>query len=147
MNKEITKIIEQFERVFNEYQDLRRQPIEFDKETTLYRSELHMIEAIGNYENINVTKLSKLLGITKGAVSQCLDKLLKKQMVFKNPSPLTDNEVVLTLTEKGKVVFEAHNTYHKKMYEDFDNILKKYSKEAQHALINLLAQLENYLKQ
>lgn len=146
MNTEIEIIMGQFERIFNKYEALRRQPIQYDENTVIYRSELHMIEVVGNYKNINITNLAKVLGITRGGASQGIDKLCKKQMIFKEPSPLTDNEVVLTLTERGKRAFESHKDYHKKMYGDFELILDKYPKETCKALTSILIDLENYLK-
>lgn len=68
-----------------------------------------MIEAVGNYKDINITKLANVLGITRGGASQGIDKLCKKQMILKKPSPLTDNEVVLTLTERGNKAFYCRN--------------------------------------
>lgn len=146
MNTEVEKIVGQFERIFNKYQALRKQPIQYDKNIVLYRSELHMIEVVGNYKDINITKLANMLGITRGGASQGIDKLCKKQMVLKSPSPLTENEVVLTLTKMGKMVFESHNAYHKKMYEDFEMILDKYPKEIYRVLVNILTEFEGYLK-
>lgn len=134
MNTEVEIIMGQFERIFNEYEALRKQPIKYDENTVLYRSELHMIEVVGNYKDINITKLAKIFGITRGGASQGIDKLCKKQMILKKPSPLTDNEVVLTLTERGNKAFESHKEYNKKMYEDFEIILNKYPKETCKAL-------------
>lgn len=145
MVNKVENIFEQAERIFNKYQTLRKKPIPFDKDIVLYRSELHTIEVIGNNPNINVTTLAHQLGITKGAVSQCLDKLCKKQMVIKRPSPLTDNEVVLTLTERGKKVYESHEAFHKKMYSDFEDIFQKYSPETRDAVSDLLSYFERYL--
>jgi DNA-binding MarR family transcriptional regulator len=145
MVNEVENIFEQAERIFNKYQALRKKPITFDKDIVLYRSELHTIEVIGNTPNINVTNLAHQLGITKGAVSQCLDKLCKKQMVTRKPSPLTDNEVALTLTERGKDVYESHESFHKKMYSDFEEILKKYPAATRKAVSDLLSYFEHYL--
>lgn len=146
MSTEVEIIMGQFERIFNKYEALRKQPIQYDENTVLYRSELHMIEVVGNYKDINITKLANVLGITRGGASQGIDKLCKKQMIIKKTSPLTDNEVVLTLTERGKRVFESHKEYHKKMYEDFEEILDKYPKETCKALTSILTDLESYLK-
>lgn len=146
MNTEIEIIMGQFERIFNKYEALRKQPIQYDENTVIYRSELHMIEVVGSYKNINITNLAKVLGITRGGASQGIDKLCKKQMILKESSPLTDNEVVLTLTERGKRAFESHKDYHKKMYADFELILDKYPKQTCKALTSILTDLENYLK-
>lgn len=82
MNTEVEIIMGQFERIFNEYEALRKQPIKYDENTVLYRSELHMIEVVGNYKDINITKLAKIFGITRGGASQGIDKLCKKQIYY-----------------------------------------------------------------
>ena len=63
---------------------------------------------IGRNNKINVTELAEYLGITKGAVSQMVDKLIKKGMVNKEMVSDTENEVALELTEKGKIVCKGH---------------------------------------
>lgn len=145
MDYDIETIAGQFERIFNRYQALRRHPVPFDETTVLYRSELHLMDAIRMQENINVTKLSKSLGITKGAVSQFIEKLCKKDMVIKSPSPLTENEVILTLTDRGQRALKEHEAYHKSMYAAFDSILEQYPPETGRAVSELLACFETYL--
>ena len=46
MNTEVEIIMGQFERIFNEYEALWKQPIKYNENTVLYRSELHMIEVV-----------------------------------------------------------------------------------------------------
>ena len=62
-----------------------------------------MIETIGSYETITTTKLAEKLGITKGAVSQITRKLLEKNLIMKIPSGEKVNEVLILLTDKGRI--------------------------------------------
>lgn len=146
MNHEVETIAEQFERIFNRYQALRRRPVQIDNNTELYRSELHIIQAIGMHENINVTRLAGLMGITKGAVSQFAAKLIQKDMIVKRTSPFTDNEVILTLTGRGRTVFDTHQAYHRKMFAELESILDRYPPEVPKAITGLLDCYESYLQ-
>ena len=81
--KILGEIMEQFIRIVNKFNRFEKVPMDFGVEEMLYPSEIHTIEAIGNNSRINVSQLAELLGITKGAVSQMINKLVRKQFVKK----------------------------------------------------------------
>ncbi len=49
----------------------------------IYPSEISVIEQIGREPGINVTRLAACLGVTKGAVSQAVGKLVRKGLLRK----------------------------------------------------------------
>ena len=63
--------------------ELENRPWHFGTSETLYRSEMFLIELIGEQEGISVTDAAHHLGITKGAVSQTLKKLDVKGLMEK----------------------------------------------------------------
>ncbi len=85
----------------------------------LYSAEVHMIEMIGSYEKNTTTKLAEKLGITKGAVSQITRKLLEKNLIEKIPS----NEIFISLTDKGRIVYSYHRGMHEDMLKKIDSVL------------------------
>ena len=117
--KILAEIMEQFVRIVNKFNRFEKVPMDFGVEEILYPSEIHTIEAIGNNANINVTQLAELLGITKGAVSQMVNKLVRKQFVEKIKLPPGGKEIFLELTPKGKKAFKGHEKFHKDMVLDF----------------------------
>lgn len=115
------QLINSFERVMNKYIESEKKPKSYGTEYLLYRSEVHMIDAIGSNNNINVTKLAQILGITKGAVSKKIDKLIEKNFIEKEFLKGNEKEIRLKLTPEGKKIFKGHNEYH----EDFYKMLEK----------------------
>lgn len=146
MSKRInTELIHRFERIMNKYNKSEKKPKDYGINEVLYRSEIHTIEAIGKNNKINVTQLAAYLGITKGAVSQMIDKLTKKDLVSKNTISETENEVALELTRKGWLVFNGHEEYHKEFYGEISKHLSKLSEESIQEVLDILNELENLL--
>ncbi|MCX7708389.1 MAG: MarR family transcriptional regulator [Clostridia bacterium] len=115
--QKLQNIAQQFSRVINKYNAWEKIPRKYGTEELLYRAEIHTIEAIGLKQRVNVTELAQYLGITKGAVSQMIDKLVKKGFVNKQMIPTGENEVTLELTEKGMQAYQGHSNYHSELYE------------------------------
>jgi len=117
--KILGQIMEQFIRVMNKFNRLDRIPMDFGIEQMLFPSEIHTIEAIGRNRGINVTELAEILGITKGAASQMVKKLLQKGLVAKLKHHVNDKELILKLTAKGENAFQDHEKFHREMHLDF----------------------------
>lgn len=114
------------ERVVHRYNQVENKKRTYGTDLLLSRAEIHTIVAIGDYPMVNITTLAKIRGITKGAASQMVYKLVDKGMIEKKISPDSDTEVILTLTEIGKINYENHLQYHKendiKMFEMLQDV-------------------------
>ena len=77
----------------------------------MYGSEIHTVQAIGKSAGINVTQLAERMGVTKGAVSQMVSRLVEKGMVQKARAQDNAKEVCLNLTELGRVGFHNHERF------------------------------------
>ena len=132
-------------RLINKYNQKTKVAKTYGTEDLLYSAEVHMIEIIGSYETITTTKLAKTLGITKGAVSQITHKLLKKNLIVKNPSTEKNNEVLISLTDKGRIVHSYHQNMHKKMMERIDSIISNLSDEGKTALVQIVQVIDESL--
>jgi len=91
--------------------------MDFGTGVILYRAEIHTIRAIGDKPGINVTKLAESMGITKGAVSQTVNKLVRKKLVRKIRAHHNAREVLLELTDLGWTGFHNHEQFHTAMYD------------------------------
>jgi len=91
------------------------QPMDFDTGHILHRAEIHTIAAIGERTGLNLTQLAEDLGVTKGAASQMIARLVKKGLVSKTAAPETRREVVLELSEAGWRGYRAHRRLHARM--------------------------------
>jgi len=110
----IQNLTETFLRIINKFKELEKIPIDHGTGDLLYASEINTLELIGKFPGISITQLAQKRGITKGAVSQIIAKLVKKQLVSKNPVQDNDKVVALGLTEAGKAAFKNHENFHKK---------------------------------
>jgi DNA-binding MarR family transcriptional regulator len=72
------KLNEKFQFIMMLAQKIEKSPRKFGTNKNLSHSEIHLVEIIGDNEDLGVTDIGKLLDITKGAVSQGLKKLEKK---------------------------------------------------------------------
>ena len=62
-------------RLINKYNNLNKKAHYYGVDVLLYPSEIHVIDAIGDNNDVTTTKLSMNLGITKGGISQTVSKL------------------------------------------------------------------------
>jgi len=141
--KSIEQLAHLFVRVVNRYNEMEKIPYSTGTNFILHRSEVHMIDAIGKNKGINITKLAKLQGITKAAVSKMIRDLVNKGLITKSLSPKTENEVVLNITDEGKKVFESHREYHEQLNGQFTGIFSVMSEQALNDFQSTLEKLGN----
>jgi DNA-binding MarR family transcriptional regulator len=113
------------------------------KDIMLSVTELHTIVAIGDNEGINLMNLAKLKGVTKGASSQMVYKLVKKGLVIKKPSEHSDKEIQLFLTLLGRDVYKQHTRFHKNNRIKISIMLDAFSDDTYNEFVKVL---ENYDK-
>lgn len=141
-NTSIDKLCEIFLRTINQYNALEKKTHTYDIDPPVYLSEIHTIVAVGAHEAINVTGLAKLQGTSKSAVSQAISKLVKKGFIEKRTSPDTDNEVILLLTEKGKQVYNMHESRHDWLRSQLAAVFEKYPQDTISVLSGLAADIQ-----
>ncbi len=101
-----------FFRIVNKFSQFEKKPRDFGTGITVYPSEIHTIEVIGKNAGVNVTELARLLGITKGAASQIVQKLVKKGLIEKHKNVDNDKEILVRLTPAGQNAFQGHEKHH-----------------------------------
>lgn len=131
-----------FGRFMNKLKEAEKIPIDFGSGERLYSSEIHTIVYIGSHPDINVTNLAKIMGVTKGAISQAIKKLEKKKLVERHRSPTNNKEILLHLTKKGEIDYHGHEAFHAKHDAEFFQALANISSEQIQFLEYLFEQLE-----
>ena len=106
------EILQKLEKVIVSMESMHTPSLSFGTGVLMHTKEIHTVQAIGRYSGINVTKLAEQAGVTKGAVSQTINKLVRKGLVRKTHAPGNDKEVVLELTDLGWVGFQNHEKFH-----------------------------------
>ncbi|MFX3618964.1 MAG: MarR family winged helix-turn-helix transcriptional regulator [Sporolactobacillus sp.] len=118
----ITNLIKQFEHIVSLYNAVEKTTYSYGTEIMLHPSEIHMIAAIGGHPDSNLTGLSKDLGITKGATTKMIQKLVKKGLVIKQFAPNSENEIALSLTAIGQKAYLGHHSYRKNLNQELTDI-------------------------
>jgi DNA-binding MarR family transcriptional regulator len=108
------KLVLAFKRLFHVLTTGKRKPHEFG-DTPLYGAEVHVLEIIGKQPGIAATDIVSDMQVTKGAVSQIVSKLRRKELV-KNP-PKAGNMKIheLYVTQKGMEVLLLHDEHEKEL--------------------------------
>jgi DNA-binding MarR family transcriptional regulator len=106
------EILQKLEKVIVIMESMHTPSLSFGTGVLMHTKEIHTIQAIGRHSGINVTKLAEHTGVTKGAVSQTINKLVRKGLVRKKHLPGNAKEVVLELTDLGWTGFHNHEKFH-----------------------------------
>lgn len=123
-------IIDKFIQAANKYKDSEKVKKNYGTDWLFTSSEMHLIDAVGRNDGISVTNVADFLGVTKGAISQILKKIIERGMVTRTRISMYSKTVSLSLTENGKIVFKAHQDYHKQMYKRMIEAGQKIPKES-----------------
>jgi DNA-binding MarR family transcriptional regulator len=123
---EMIETIYEMSRKLSVYESV---PRKYGTEDELYVVEAHTIDLIGTHTITTISELSKLTKKTKGAISQMVDKLIKKDLVIKYKNPNDNRQVMIELTDKGKKIYEFHRKLDKQTYSQYLERLTQYSTE------------------
>lgn len=107
----------QLGRLILQLRKLESSPRVFGSAGALTPSEIHTIDAIGHDGAPLMKELAARLGITKGAVTQIVDRLAAKRLVVRAAHPQLPRGIVVSLTGIGKEAFRAHAEMHIAFYE------------------------------
>jgi DNA-binding MarR family transcriptional regulator len=113
---EILKISESWIRILNRMDADQKRPRDFGSGDLLHCSEIHTIMAIGKNPDSNLTHISRVLGISKSAVSQMIGRLARKGLVEKHRDPANDKEILIRLSPRGAIAHLGHEQHHAKIY-------------------------------
>ncbi len=115
MNKELHSIIDLFIRILHLYSVLDKKPKDFGTGDLLYVSEIHAIHAIASNPEINLTQLAELSGVTKGAISQMVKRLVSKRYIARY-KVRNKKEVNLRLSDKGFLINQHYENFEKERF-------------------------------
>jgi DNA-binding MarR family transcriptional regulator len=136
MNQELHAIVELFNRILHLYSVIDKKPRDLGTSDRLYVSEIHAIHIIGSYPEINLTRLAELSGVTKGAISQTVKRLVGKRYIARYRGK-NKKEVNLRLSDKGYLINQQYEAFEKERYVFAEKLYEK----ASHADIALVRNL------
>ena len=135
----------QMERIIHKYSQYEKRPQVYCKDMMLTQPEIHTVAIVGDHEGINVTQLAAMRGITKGAASQMVYKLVDKGLIKKQISAESDAAVSLFLTKKGQQARKEHRKLHETMGTKFDALLSRIPEDVKDTMMDFLKAFEEEL--
>lgn len=82
------------------------------EDMTFYRGEIHMIKVIGDFPGIHSAELARRFGITRAVVHKTLQKLSDRGLITRDDDSSDKKRFLLRLTDKGRMAYQFHETYH-----------------------------------
>jgi DNA-binding MarR family transcriptional regulator len=95
------------------YMELERKPRRFHSGIEMFSGEMHLLETIGDQPGCSVTALAGWFGVSKGAVSQTLKRLDKKNLIVRETDPRNLSRVRLSLNKAGQAIYKEHKEWHR----------------------------------
>ena len=138
MNLELQYLIDQFLKILHLYSVIGRKPKDYGTGDQLYFTEVHTITMVARNKEVNMTQLADIMGVTKGAISQTINKLVRKGLIRKS-NIINKKEVNLVLTDKGNIVLKAQQSFQHEIFtfaahlyenarqEDRDTVLRLFN--------------------
>lgn len=108
---------------------------EYAPGTNLYMREIHFLMAADPRKPVSVTSLAKTLDVTLGAASQMATKLEKKGLIVRSPDPDDRRRTMVSLTEEGRLLHQAHIEYDRKRMSMMNDLFRGFSDEDLRRLI------------
>jgi DNA-binding MarR family transcriptional regulator len=115
MSSELSELIDLFLKMLHLYSVIGRKPKDYGTGCPLYFAEIHTITVIGRNDDVNMTRLAGIMGVTKGAISQTIRKLVSKNLILKT-NINNRREVNLKLSETGRRVLEAQESFQQEIF-------------------------------
>lgn len=88
------------------------------------RTEMHVLETIGDLTDSTMTDIAEALGISKATASVSIATLTKKGYLKKVKSDKDKRKSILILTEKGEKASKNHRQFHEMMVKSVMNKFK-----------------------
>ena len=82
-------------------------------------AEAHTIQAVGDHQGLNLTTLARVMNVTKATMSERVKKLARQGLLRKSKGLDNRKEILITLTEQGRLVQEGHEETHRKLFRFF----------------------------
>lgn len=143
--KAAEKIVELFIRLANKYNSLEKIPVDYGAGENLYHSERHLIDQVGDNPDLNITQLAKHVGVTKGAISQVVKKLEKKELVKRSKRGENEKEIFLEFSQQGKKIYQRHKEVNEKSIIPLEKKLGKHTDKEVQFLVEMFQWFDSFL--
>lgn len=102
-------------RIISSYQNT---PRTYGTDDLLYQNDVHTIQMIGDYPGMSLNELAEKTYRTKSAMSVLIKALAKNKLVKRKRDEDDNRRYIITLTEKGQVIYDYHKRLDAENYEE-----------------------------
>jgi len=145
MNSEVNEMVQLFQNILHAYSIIEKQPRDFGTGNTLHLTELQTISMIGENPDLNMTRLADLMGVTRGAISQTVRKLVIKKLVTRT-NVRNNKEINLRLSESGQFVRHEYQARMKEVFTFADELYESATQEERDLVKRLFKQIQHNMR-
>ncbi len=127
--------------LFNDIWNIEKTALIKGEFVDITNNDMHVIEAVGIDEPMNMSAIAKKLSVTVGSLTTSMNALVKKGYVTRERSEEDRRVVYIRLTEKGVRAYHHHAKFHHEMIE---RIVKNLDDEEKGVLIKALIRMKNF---
>jgi DNA-binding MarR family transcriptional regulator len=129
--------------IFNDILKVEHKAIESFTDNALTMSEMHILEAIGNSPDQQMSDIAKKLRITLPTLTVSVQRLEEKGFITRRRFGADRRKVAVELTERGRQAFESHAEFHMKM---MDALFMGLNVDKMPVLMDSMALLRDFFK-
>ena len=118
-------IVEKYMLLVEKISNTVRMSKPYGTDVDIYRSEIHMIQLIGDHSELYISEISKCIGVTKGTISQIAKRLETKGLVKKFVDTANNTRQLVRLTPKGQTAYKSHCLYHQQKHREMIGFLNQ----------------------
>lgn len=126
--------------LFNDILTIEKNMLQNSDFSDLSVNEMHVLEAIGLYSR-TMTDVACTLGVTVGTLTTSINRLVKKGYVERKRSQQDRRYVEIELTDKGKLAYKQHESFHNQMVTA---MTKELSEDDNEVLIEFMKRLNQF---
>jgi DNA-binding MarR family transcriptional regulator len=146
MENELQSLIDQFLKILNLYSVISRKPKDYGTGDLLYFTEVHTISTVGKNKAVNMTQLADIMGVTKGAISQTIRKLVTKNLIIRS-NTRNMKEINLRLSAKGMIVYRGLQSFQQEIFAFAGTLYEKAKPEDVTLVRNLFTAISENMQQ
>lgn len=152
MNQAITEDFEELNNelvsVFNNVMWIEEAALKQSYFSDITLKDMHTIDAISMYSEKSASQVAKMIHLTPSAMTTAIDRLVDKGYIERRRSNIDRRVVRLGLTHKGRVVYRAHQGFHRDLTHNLlDKMQPTEVDTVKRAIHNLVSYLSNVIKQ
>ncbi len=147
LTKEEKVLYKRLEEAFNYVANLtmviEERTLDTKQVSDLTLGELHVLEVINKEATIPMTKVANQLKITVGSLTTCVNRLVKKEYLFRERDEVDHRIIKVSTTQKAKKVLKVHDIFHEQI---LIGLLEGVTiRDATKVMAQLVRTLENYI--